>query len=37
MACRVLKVSRSGYYEWAQHRPNANKIEDEKLKQVIQM
>jgi transposase InsO family protein len=37
MMCRVLEVSRSAYYEWAQHRPNANKIEDEKLKQVIQV
>jgi putative transposase len=35
MACRVLKVSRSSYYDWAQHRSNANKIEDEKLKKVI--
>jgi transposase InsO family protein len=35
MACRVLEVSRSSYYEWAQHCPNANKIEDEMLKNKI--
>jgi putative transposase len=37
MACRVLKVSRSSYYEWARHRPNVNKIEDEKLQKVIRV
>jgi len=37
MMCRLLKVSRSAYYEWAQHRPNDTKIEDENLKSRIRV
>jgi putative transposase len=29
--CRVLEVSRSGYYSWRSRRPSARQIEDERL------
>ena len=35
MACRVLKVSRSGYYEWSVRGPSARDIEDAYLLDVI--
>ncbi len=30
--CRVLGVSRSGYYGWGQHEPSDRKQSDERLK-----
>lgn len=33
--CRVLKVSRSGFYAWAQRPPSARAIENERLTAVI--
>ncbi len=33
--CKVLKVSRSGYYEWLGHKPSAREQENESLKNVI--
>jgi len=33
--CRVLGVSRSGYYKWLLHKPSAREQSDEKLKKVI--
>lgn len=30
--CRVFGVSRSGYYDWAQHKPSDRKQSDERLK-----
>lgn len=35
MLCRVLGVSRSGYYRWAKARPSARAREDERLKPLI--
>ena len=33
--CRVLKVSRSGFYDWSQRGPSRRKVEDEALLQEI--
>ena len=33
--CQVLKVSRSGYYQWIKYPNNKRKIEDRDLKQKI--
>ena len=30
--CRVLRVSRSGYYAWLNRKPSARKLEDERLR-----
>ncbi len=30
--CRVLRVSRSGYYAWRNRKPSARKLEDERLR-----
>ena len=35
MTCRVLKVSRSGYYEWRSRRPSARDIDDAYLLDTI--
>ena len=35
VACRVLKVSRSGYYDWAARRPSARAREDARLTETI--
>lgn len=35
VACRVLKVSRSGYYDWAARRPSARAGEDARLTETI--
>lgn len=35
MMCRVLKVSRSGYYKWLRWEPSARETSDAKLKKVI--
>src|SRR6187397_1928227 len=35
--CRVLEVSRSGYYAWRDRSPSARAIEDEKLTRLIRM
>lgn len=35
--CRVLGVSRSGYYTWAQHKPSNRKQSDERLKLEIKV
>jgi len=32
MLCRVLKVSRSGYYAWCARKPSARAIQDERLR-----
>jgi putative transposase len=32
LMCRVLEVSRSGYYDWLTRRPSARALEDERLK-----
>ena len=31
MACRVLEVSRSGYYEWRSRGPSARDVDDAQL------
>ena len=33
--CRVLQVSRSGYYAWRARRPSARDLEDERLRPKI--
>jgi putative transposase len=33
--CRVLGVSKSGYYAWKNRKPSARKREDERLKVAI--
>ena len=33
--CRVLGVSKSGYYVWRNRKPSARKLEDERLKVAI--
>ena len=35
MACRVLRVSRSGYYDWAERGPSARDLEDAYLANTI--
>lgn len=35
--CRVFGVSRSGYYDWAQHKPSNRKQSDERLKLEIKV
>ncbi len=35
--CRVLGVSRSGYYDWVQHEPSDRKQSDERLKLEIKV
>ena len=35
MTCRVLKVSRSGYYEWRDRPPSARDVEDAYLANTI--
>ncbi|ECF0927234.1 IS3 family transposase [Salmonella enterica subsp. enterica serovar Coeln] len=35
--CRVFGVSRSGYYDWAQHKPSDRKQSDERLKLEIKV
>ena len=35
VACRVLKVSRSGYYEWVNRLPSARTVEDARLTETI--
>jgi putative transposase len=35
VACRVLKVSRSGYYEWLGRAPSARQAADEALRVTI--
>ena len=35
VACRVLKVSRSGYYDWANRPPSARAVEDARLTETI--
>ncbi len=35
MACRVLRVSRSGYYEWLSRAPSARRVADEQLTATI--
>jgi putative transposase len=37
MACEVLEVSRSAFYDWHQHRPSARQLADEALAQRIQV
>jgi putative transposase len=33
--CRVLGVSKSGYYVWRVRKPSTRKVEDERLKVAI--
>jgi len=33
--CRVLDVSKSGYYVWKHRRPSARKLEEERIKVAI--
>ena len=33
--CRVLKVSRSGYYAWRTRKPSERAVEDERLSELI--
>ena len=33
--CRVLKVSRSGYYAWRDRKPSKRAVEDERLSELI--
>lgn len=33
--CRVLQVSRSGYYAWRARKPSARNLEDERLRPKI--
>lgn len=35
--CRVFGVSRSGYYDWIQHKPSDRKQSDERLKLEIKV
>lgn len=35
--CRVFGVSRSGYYDWGQHKPSERKQSDERLKLEIKV
>ncbi len=34
--CRVLRVSRSGYYQWLNRKPSIRQIYDQKLLKLIQ-
>jgi transposase InsO family protein len=36
MACRLLEVSRSAYYEWSRHVPSRRRLDDEQLGERIQ-
>jgi hypothetical protein len=36
-ACELLEVSRSAFYDWAQHRPSARALADEALGARIQV
>jgi transposase InsO family protein len=36
MACRMLEVSRSAYYEWSRHVPSRRRLDDEALGERIQ-
>lgn len=36
MACRLLEVSRSAYYEWSRHVPSRRRLDDEQLGEHIQ-
>ncbi len=33
--CRVLRVSRSGYYAWCHRKPSSRQLEDERLRPKI--
>ena len=33
--CKVLKVSRSGYYQWLSRKPSARKVENQRIKERI--
>src|SRR5690242_8588556 len=35
--CRVMKVSRSGYYAWSKRRPSARQIREEELLEKIRL
>ena len=35
MACRLLEVSRSAYYEWSKHSPSARELSDAELAEKI--
>jgi transposase InsO family protein len=37
MACELLEVSRSAFYDWHQHRPSARQLADEALAERIQV
>lgn len=36
MACRLLEVSRSAYYEWSRHAPSRRQLDDEALGERVQ-